>query len=127
MSNKGGRNKLPSSTRTTSYAAAYQGPLPPAAHLEHYERILPGAADRIVSAFEKQVEHRHRMEERYSKSACSNSSLGLWAGFLICLVTIIASTLLIFLGKTVGGTVLGSVSITSLASVFVYGSKVKKH
>jgi uncharacterized membrane protein len=126
----GGKSKskgyAPTGRQTSITAASYQGPLPPAAQLEQYERTLPGAADRIMTAFEKQVDHRHRMEDRYSKAACRDSTTGLWAGFIITLVALAASAVLIYLDKTVGGTILGTTSLGSLAGVFVYGSKVKR-
>lgn len=36
----------------------YSGPLPPAEEIEAYERVCPGAADRIITMTEKSLEHR---------------------------------------------------------------------
>lgn len=41
-----------------------QGPLPEAHEMEHYERVLPGSADRILSMAENEVSHRHTMDSR---------------------------------------------------------------
>lgn len=43
---------------------AYRGPLPDARQMEHYERVLPGASDRIVTMAESEEEHRHFIEKR---------------------------------------------------------------
>ncbi|MHB8129171.1 MAG: DUF2335 domain-containing protein [Mobilitalea sp.] len=42
----------------------YEGPLPPASEFERYERVCPGAADRILSMAENEEAHRHRTEDR---------------------------------------------------------------
>ncbi|MBM4404385.1 MAG: DUF2335 domain-containing protein [Candidatus Cloacimonetes bacterium] len=87
-------------------SASYQGPLPPASQLEHYEAILPGAAERIIATYEKQVEHRHKLEDRYSKAACRDANTGLWAGFIISFFALSISGILICFDKTIGGTIL---------------------
>ena len=40
------------------------GPLPSPVEFEHYEHILPGAADRILSMAEEQMRQRHKNEEQ---------------------------------------------------------------
>ena len=107
-------------------SSSYQGPLPPAEQLENYERILPGAADRIITTYEKQVDHRHKLETSYCNSACRDATTGLYAGFFITLIALCVSGLLIYFDKTVGGTIIGTTSLASLAGVFVYGSRSKK-
>lgn len=42
----------------------FQGPLPPPALLEYYERTLTGAADRIFTSAEEQGRHRRTVELR---------------------------------------------------------------
>lgn len=122
MSNKG---KSPQVVNHTQIAS-YQGPLPPAAQLEQYERILPGAAGRIFDTYENQVNHRHSMENRYVRSACFNSTLGLIFGFVVSLGTIAMSGFLVSKGYSTAGSIIGVSSIASLAGVFVYGSKMKQ-
>lgn len=43
-------------------AASYEGPFPPPAHLNQYEQILPGAAERIFKFSEREQAHRHNLE-----------------------------------------------------------------
>lgn len=45
-------------------AATYAGPLPPPEAFEKYERILPGAADRILKLAENQAAHRQKQQTR---------------------------------------------------------------
>ena len=42
--------------------ASYSGPLPPSTELEAYEKILPGAADRVVSMAESYAAQEQRLE-----------------------------------------------------------------
>lgn len=42
----------------------YSAPLPPAAELQRYDVIVPGAGDRIIKMAEKQSDHRQRMENK---------------------------------------------------------------
>jgi len=42
----------------------YQGPLPQPEHFSAYERVLPGAADRILKMAENQAGHRQGLERR---------------------------------------------------------------
>ena len=42
----------------------YQGPIPPVEEFAGYERILPGAADRILKMAENQAGHRQTLERR---------------------------------------------------------------
>ena len=42
----------------------YQGPIPAVADFAGYERILPGAADRILKMAENQAGHRQTLERR---------------------------------------------------------------
>lgn len=41
----------------------FQGPLPPPAMMEDYDRIIPNGANRLVVLSEKQTAHRIAMEE----------------------------------------------------------------
>ena len=48
----------------TALQVRFQGPLPPPAILEHYDRIVPGAAARILVMAENQSKHRQVLERR---------------------------------------------------------------
>jgi uncharacterized membrane protein len=70
-----------SMVRIAHEVAEFSGPLPPPSYLREYEIIIAGAADRIISMAEAEQKHRHRWE----RSALSNTTIGLWFGFLIAL------------------------------------------
>lgn len=48
--------------RAVSIAGQWAGPLPPPAALEHFERIAPGAAERVLRMAEQEQGHRHAIE-----------------------------------------------------------------
>ncbi len=54
--------------RSALIAASYrEGPLPAADEFADYERVLPGAADRILRMAEAEQQHRHQMESDSTK------------------------------------------------------------
>jgi uncharacterized membrane protein len=68
---------------------SFSGPLPHPKHLAEYDRVLPGAANRIIAMAEKEQEHRHEWENRALKFDFSYSILGILLGFLIALALLI--------------------------------------
>jgi uncharacterized membrane protein len=102
-------------------ASAYSGPLPSPEHLREYEDVLPGPADRILKMAEKQSDHRQEIEKVAVKGGNSRSWWGLWLGFAISVLVLGLSAGLVLAGYQVAGTVLGSVDLVALASVFVIG------
>jgi uncharacterized membrane protein len=75
------------SSQAIAISTSYSGPIPSSSELNRYEKILPGAADRIITMAEKQSNHRHEIEkvtvETNSSLAHKNvleRKLGLWFG-----------------------------------------------
>jgi len=99
------------------------GPIPDAGQLEHYERICPGLADRIISMAEKQSEHRQYLEKTVVKSGVRDSLLGIISGFAIGIVTVVSGALLIYSGHDIAGAVFSGTGLTGLVGVFVYGTR----
>jgi uncharacterized membrane protein len=87
-----------------------------------YDEILPGAANRILVMAEEQAAHRKEMERIVIKSRARDSLLGIISGFLIALTTIISGVYVIVHGYQWSGTILGSVGLVGLVSVFIYGT-----
>lgn len=66
----------------------FSGPLAHPAHLEAYERIVPGAAERLLAMAEGEQGHRHRSDRQAAQFDAFYSMTGLIFGFAIgvCLV-----------------------------------------
>jgi hypothetical protein len=57
------------------------GPLPPPQVLEHYERVLPGSAQRLLTMAEEQSRHRMRQESRDHEADIRQTWVGMFLGF----------------------------------------------
>src|SRR2546430_16686828 len=57
----------PTVQRHQIVSAGWSGPLPPPAALDEFNRIVPGAAERIFAQFEAEGAHRRELEQRQSK------------------------------------------------------------
>jgi uncharacterized membrane protein len=54
----------------------HQGPLPSPKDFEAYDRVLRGAADRILRMAEKQAAHRQDLKSRALKGDLTNPMMG---------------------------------------------------
>lgn len=68
--------------------AQRSGPLPAPSELEHYERICPGAAHRIISVMEREQEHRHNRENSADAVSRDSGKRGQWLGGAVILAAI---------------------------------------
>lgn len=66
--------------------AHWSGPLPPPATLEQYERLMPGAAQKLMDMAEAEQRHRHALEsgqlalqQEGVRLAAHDSRLGIFA------------------------------------------------
>ena len=103
--------------------ATYSGPIPPANQLSQYEQVLPGAADRIITMAEKQSQHRQEIEKVSIRTNARNSTLGVWFGFILGILTIAGGVFLAYNGRELSGSLIGSAGLIGLVSVFVYGTR----
>ena len=104
-------------------SVSYSGPIPHPSDFEQYERVLPGAADRILTMAENQSAHRQTLEKAAIYSDVENSKRWQWFGFLIGIVCICGGFVLIAMDKDLSGFALIGGSIGTLVGIFVYGRK----
>jgi uncharacterized membrane protein len=104
----------------------YRGPLPLPQHLEKYEDVCPGAADRIIAMAEGQAKHRQEMENTVIRANGRNSTLGVVIGGGVAVLAIVCGTHIIESGYELSGyiTMFGSLSV--LVGVFVYGKRANR-
>jgi hypothetical protein len=71
-------NKLPGGARGNAVIQhqSYSGPLPRPDDFAAYERVLPGAADRILKMAENQAGHRQALERKAITGDLAKSMLG---------------------------------------------------
>lgn len=104
----------------------YQGPIPPSAELERYEKILPGSAERILRMAENQTSHRQGLERKVIDSDVRNSNLGIWFAFIIVVLALVLSGFAIHAGYPIVGLLFGAGSIGSIVGAFIYGHRIRK-
>ena len=62
-----------------------EAPIPAAAELEHYEHVLPGAAERLLAIAEKQHAHHLRQDDRITAQNHILAVCGQWIATFLCL------------------------------------------
>ena len=107
-------------------SVSFSGPLPPPNHLEQYERILPGAAERILKMAEDQSLHRRSLEAKVIHSGVTDSKRGLWFGLIMGLSCFGLVGFCASLGLQLLAGIIAALDLGSLVGVFVYGSRQKK-
>ncbi len=110
----------------TEFSAQFAGPLPPPDMLAAYDRVVPGAAERILKMAEEQSRHRQAIEEKVISASIQKSKTGLWFGFIIGLGGLATSCTIALAGQPGWGSFMGLGSLAVLSSVFVYGSQQQK-
>ncbi len=82
------KKKVVEAALTVMRSEIYSGPIPPPEAFEKYEKVLPGAADRIMKMTERQQEHRMSLEKEAVGSQVKQSKRGQIFGFIIFFVCI---------------------------------------
>ncbi|HEY4500407.1 MAG TPA: DUF2335 domain-containing protein [Candidatus Paceibacterota bacterium] len=103
----------------------FSGPLPPPEILKKYNDIVPGAAERIIKMAEDQSTHRKELEKKVIDSDISRSKWGQVLGFFIAIIGLVVSLIATIYGSTTVGAIIGTGTLVSLVSVFMYGSKTR--
>jgi uncharacterized membrane protein len=110
----------------TQLSVSRSGPLPPPSELEGYERILPGAAERILALVESQSNHRHMMENKALSIESRNSLLGIIMGGFIGIFGLAVAGMCIYAGHDNAGMTLGGATLVSLVVPFIYGTRERR-
>ena len=101
--------------------AAYRGPIPPPEILEGFERVVPGAGERILAMAEREQANKHARQADASQldAQTLTFSYGLmtrsqWMGFVILLLTLYFGSSLLYLGHDVTGLATVFTSLTAI-------------
>ena len=103
---------------TMSRQEYYSGPLPHPDILASYDRLVPGAAERMISLVEKQADHRMDLERTVVRGDNRRADIGLVAGIVATFTAMFLATFLAFFGWTAGaGILVGSGMATMIGSL----------
>ena len=122
------QNKPPQqSIQVSRQELQYFGPIPPPTMLEHYDKVVPGAAERLLKMAEQQSEHRRSLEKTVLDTDGRNSTLGVCCALIIALGFLSLAGYAIYLNHPWAATVIAGVGISSLVGTFIYGTSSRRH
>ncbi len=101
----------------------HSGPLPSPEILAAYEKVLPGAAERIFGRFEAQSDHRMKME---ADVVSSNTFSQRWSTILASVIALLVTAGTLFLtheGRYAEGLSIFFVTLFSFLGTYVIGKK----
>jgi uncharacterized membrane protein len=119
-------NGQSSEAPVTYHAQRFSGPLPHPDILEQYDKVVPGAAERILSKFEAQTEHRIKIEGQVVFTSNLKEILGLTAAFVITLVALVGGIYTALQGKPLLGGSLSFAGLAMIVGAFIAGRIVGK-
>lgn len=112
--------------RGTITHQSFSGPIPPPDHLEKYERIQQGFADRIMKMAENQSAHRQECEKKVIKGGIISQVLAQIFAFVICMFVFGSGTYLVLNNKNVEGISTIATTLGGLVFVFIYGKRKQR-
>lgn len=107
-------------------AEFFEGPLPHPETLAHYERICPGAADRILGMAEAQARHRQHLENLVIRSNCRAQDRGPIFGFALASGVVCLGAFLILQGKEISGLVALVSTLVAIVVPFIYSKRAQR-
>lgn len=105
---------------------SFSGPVPPPQILDGYNKIIPGAAERILGMAEADAKHQQNMDKQILLLASGDSKRGQIFGFLIAIAAFVTCIGSILLGSEKTAIVIGGTSVVGLVSVFITGRLIKE-
>ncbi|OGT04590.1 MAG: hypothetical protein A2Z65_04685 [Gallionellales bacterium RIFCSPLOWO2_02_58_13] len=105
--------------------STFSGPMPPPSVLEGYERLVKGAAERILIMAESDAKHQQEIEFAALRAMEAEVKRGQFFGFVIGLTALGASMLALAMGSPAVAGVIGGTTVIGLVSVFIVGRVVK--
>jgi uncharacterized membrane protein len=108
-------------TQHSITATMWGGNVPPPEMLEHYNRLVPNAAERIIAMAEKQGDHRQKLESYVIPSQQMQSARGQLFGFILGLAGIAGAVITGIMGSAMVGVAIAAGSLGVLTCSFVFG------
>ncbi len=99
----------------------FAGPLPSPQTFAEYDKIVPGAAERILVMAEKDAEFQRAITHKALKAEASERRLGQILGFCIGLASLITTGIALFFNQPTAASIIGGTTVVGLVTVFVLG------
>ena len=104
----------------------FSGPLPPPEILGLYNAVVPGMAERLLTAFEAQQAHRHQLELETVRNGIWRSRNGLWCGLAVALGALIVAGAAIVTRQQIAGAIIGGGTLVGIVTLFVTGQRSQR-
>jgi len=105
---------------TVTGMAVRSGPLPDPEILAGYEKVMPGAAERIFKMAETEQHERHLMAYREHRVKSVATLLGQILAFLMGMTGIVGGVYLVARDKSLAGFSVFITSLAALCAVYLY-------
>lgn len=99
----------------------FSGPLPPPNVLASYDKVIDGAAERILKMAEKEQQHRHETDSCALLGEINKDKRGQQFGFGIAILFGLIAFILGLTGQPWLGGIIATVDLVALVAVFVLG------
>lgn len=104
---------------------SHQGPLPTPEDYGGYEAVLPGAAERILTMAESNLDHRQSLERDIFDAEHSLQSRGQWFAIIALLAMLSLIGFTFWMGQPIAGSILGGATIAAIVGMFLRSSQAQ--
>lgn len=101
------------------HVTSWDGPVPPPAAAEVYERISPGAFNRLLALAESEAQTRREMEKSDHAEYNRSVSRGQVYAFVLTLAAFACGTVCAAFGQTAAAVAFVGATVVNLAAVFI--------
>ncbi|MDR0955326.1 MAG: DUF2335 domain-containing protein [Rikenellaceae bacterium] len=109
------------------YHESFSGPMPSPRMMADYEKVLPGAAERIIAMTEEQQRHRIALEKVVIPKQVKQSGRGQVFAFSICILMLLFAGYCVSAGAEWTAVITIVLALVSVVGLFITGKyKIKK-
>lgn len=112
-------DKAPGIKAAMIESSLFHGPLPPPSLFNEYEKVLPGAADRILTMAEREQEHRIWWEKKDLDTESRYALSGMYLGSIGLFLLIVGAVFSVYQGSIEGALVFLGASVLSVLGRFL--------
>lgn len=106
-------------------AMSYQGPIPMAAEMQRLGQVDSTFPERIMRVYEKQVDHRHKLEEKVVDGNIELKRRGQHYALASVIILGLVALVLAFMGATTAAGIVAGTAIVGVVGIFVTGRVIE--
>lgn len=100
--------------------SSFKGPLPLPSIMAGYDRVVPGAAERILRMAEESVTFQQKIAMAALSALSSDTRRGQWFAFLIATLALITGGVAVLVGHPFAGATIVSTTLAGGVGTFVF-------